>query len=93
MKTVYAEPPMEPLIGAGEAAEYLGFSSLTVRRMAHDGRLPSIAFPLGKDKLGNQKYLHRFRVSDLKAYLATLERRPVQQEDRESQSELALHTA
>jgi excisionase family DNA binding protein len=68
------ELQIEPLIKAEEAAEYLGFSPLTVRRMAHDGRIPSIAFPVGK----TGKYTHRFRASELTAYLTTLERKPVQ---------------
>lgn len=68
------ELQIEPLINATEAAEYLGFSSLTVRRMAHDGRIPSIAFPVGK----TGKYTHRFRASELTAYLTTLERKPIQ---------------
>jgi excisionase family DNA binding protein len=65
--------PLEPLVGAEEAAEYLGFSALTVRRMAHEGRLPSIAFPVGR----TGKFTHRFRFSELKAYLSTLERQPI----------------
>ena len=70
------ELQIEPLINATEAAEYLGFSSLTVRRMAHDGRIPSIAFPVGK----TGKYTHRFRASELTAYLTTLERKPIQEQ-------------
>lgn len=62
---------MEPLIGAAEAAEYLGFSPLTVRRKAREGKLPSIAFPLGN----TGKYLHKFRKSELEAYVNSLERR------------------
>lgn len=84
----YIDRPMEPLIGPKEAAEYLGFSSLTVRRMAHKGQLPSIAFPHGRGK-----FLHRFRVSDLKAYLATLERCPIQEEGQDAQNELALRAS
>jgi len=59
--------PLEPLIDAEEAAKFLGFSPLTVRRMAHEGRLPSIPFPRGKGK-----FQHRFRISDLKAYIEKL---------------------
>jgi len=81
MQFAYTERPLEPLIGAREAAQYLGFSPLTVRRMAHDGRLPSIAFQLGT----TGKFTHRFRVSDLKAYLATLERNPLNVENSEMQ--------
>ena len=64
-------PSLEPLIGAEEAAKYLGFSKFTVRRMAHEGRLPSVAFPVGR----TGKRTYRFRKSDLKEYLSTLERR------------------
>lgn len=73
MKFTYIDRPLEPLIGANEAAQYLGFSSLTVRRMARDGRLPSIAFPMGK----SGRSTHRFRVSELKVYLTSLKRGPV----------------
>ena len=85
-KFAYIDRPMEPLIGADEAAEYLGFSSATVRRYANAGRLPSIAFP-GKTP---GKCLHRFRVSDLKDYVESLKRRPVLSVQPESQDDLAL---
>jgi hypothetical protein len=68
----HIDSPMEPLIKAKEAAEYLGHAPLTVTRMAHRGQLPSIAFPMK-----NGKFRHLFRVSDLKLYVASLERRPV----------------
>lgn len=77
MKITPIDQPLEPLIKARQAAEYLGFTALTVRRMARDGRLPCIAFPMGR----SGKHTHRFRVSDLQTYLATLERRPVQEDD------------
>lgn len=63
---------LEPLMNSDAAAELLGFSPLTVRRMAHEGRLPSIAFPVGK----TGKFTHRFRASDLRVYLTGLERHP-----------------
>ncbi len=85
MKFAYIDKPIEPLIGAKEAAEYLGFAPLTVRRMAHDGRLPSIAFPQR-----NGKFLHRFRVSDLEAYLTTLQRKPNQSDILPPPENLAL---
>lgn len=85
MKTVYIDRPLEPMIGANEAAEYLGFSSTTVRRMAHRGELPSYAFPRGKGK-----FLHRYLVSDLKAYLATLKRAPVSEIPRQHEENLAF---
>lgn len=69
MEVAYIDRSLEPLIGAEEAAEFLGFSPLTVRRMAHDGRLPSIPFPRG-----DGKFQHRFRISDLKAYVESLAR-------------------
>lgn len=72
MKITYTEQQVEPLIGSNEAAEFLGFSAMTIRRMAHDGRLPSIAFPT-KDG----KFRHRYRLSELQNYLNTLQRRPV----------------
>jgi excisionase family DNA binding protein len=61
------EPLIERLIGAEEAAEYLGFSSLTVRRMAHEGRLPSVPFPRGRGK-----FQHRFYMSQLRSYVESL---------------------
>ena len=69
MGLTHSDQEFEPLITAKEAAKYLGFSSLTVLRWAHEGRLPSVAFPYGK----TGKFTHRFRKSDLAAYLATLE--------------------
>jgi excisionase family DNA binding protein len=80
MKPEHNDQPLEPLIGANVAAEILGFSALTVRRMAHDGRLPSYAFPRGKDKNGNEKYLFRYKASELNDYLDSLRRKPVQNE-------------
>jgi excisionase family DNA binding protein len=88
MKTVYIDRPLEPMIGANEAAEYLGFSSTTVRRMAHRGELPSYAFPRG-----NGKFLHRYRVSDLKEYLDALKRFPAKTVDQERPENLAYRLA
>ena len=68
MKTSDSSPELEPLLKADEVANFLGFSPITVRRMAHDGTLPSIAFPSG-----NGKFTHRFRASELTAYLTTLQ--------------------
>jgi excisionase family DNA binding protein len=67
MKSVETDRPYEPLIGSEEAARFLGYSALTVRRMARDGRLPSIPFPRG-----NGKFQHRFRLSALQAYVEGL---------------------
>ena len=64
---------LEPLVGAVEAAEYLGFAPLTIRRMARRGILPSIAFPMGD----TGKYMHKFRMSDLEAYVKTLEHKMI----------------
>jgi excisionase family DNA binding protein len=72
MKFMYDERPMEPLITADEAAEYLGMAPSSVRKWAREKLLPSIAYPRGKGK-----FIHRFRVSELKAYLATLEWKPI----------------
>lgn len=80
MKSGETNQSLEPLINAREAAEYLGFSSLTVRRMAHENRLPSIAFPVGR----TSKCTYRFRASELKAYLTTLERKPSQNNNQTS---------
>jgi excisionase family DNA binding protein len=60
---------LEPLINAVDAAKYLGFAPLTVRRMARSGRIPSIAFPVGNAG----KHLHKFRMSDLETYVKSLE--------------------
>lgn len=67
MKSVEADRPYEPLIKSEQAAEFLGCAPLTVRRMARDGRLPSIPFPRG-----NGKFQHRFRLSELQAYVESL---------------------
>jgi excisionase family DNA binding protein len=85
MKTVYIDRPMEPLIGADEAADYLGFSASTVRKMARKGSLPSYAYPRGKGK-----FLHRYKVSELKQYLTSIQRKPVGGEDADPQEPLAM---
>jgi hypothetical protein len=69
MEITCSNRQLEPLVGAVEAAEYLGFAPLTIRRMARRGILPSIAFPMGD----TGKYMHKFRMSDLEAYVKTLE--------------------
>ena len=66
------ELPLEPLIDAKEAAKYLGFSVNTIKRWAHEGKIPCIAFVIGS----NGKCTYRFRVSELKVFLQTLEQRP-----------------
>jgi excisionase family DNA binding protein len=63
-------PLAEPLIDCKEAAAILGFSPVMVRRLAHDGQLPSIAFPFGK----KGKFRYKFRVSELQAYLKSRSR-------------------
>lgn len=70
--------PFEPLIDSKVAAKYLGFSPLSVRRMAHAKRIPAIAFPIGN----SGKNLYRFRLSELEAFVKTLERSPAQNENR-----------
>lgn len=57
----------ERLVDAEEAAEYLGFAPLTIRRWAHAGRLPGYPFPCG-----GGKFTYRFRISELSAYLDAL---------------------
>jgi excisionase family DNA binding protein len=66
------EPPLEPLIDAKEAAKYLGFSVNTIKRWAHEGKIPCIAFVIGS----NGKCTYRFRVSELKIFLGTMEHHP-----------------
>jgi excisionase family DNA binding protein len=73
MESVPTYPHLEPLIKADEAAKYLGFSKSTVSRMAHDGRLPSVAFPVGN----TDKRTRRFRMSELQAYVSTLEQKVI----------------
>jgi excisionase family DNA binding protein len=73
MEITHIDTQFEPLIRAKEAAKYLGFAELTVERMARAGRLPSIAFPVGK----TSKYTYRFRISELAAYVDTLQRHPI----------------
>jgi len=65
-------PLAEPLIDCKEAAVILGFSPIMVRRLAHDGQLPSIAFSFGK----KGKFRYKFRVSELQAYLKSRSRSP-----------------
>jgi hypothetical protein len=61
---------LEPLLKAEDAARFLGMSIFTVKRMAHDGLIPSIAFPCGR----SNKRTHRYRPSDLRAYIDGLQR-------------------
>jgi len=61
------EPEYEPMLSSAEAARIIGFSSLTVKRMAAKGRLPGYAFPCG-----NGKFTYRFRLSELSDYLKSL---------------------
>ncbi len=63
-------PPAEPLIDCKEAAAILGYSPLMVRRLAHDGLLPSIALSFGK----KGRFRYKFRVSELQAYLSSRSR-------------------
>ena len=62
-------PIAERLMKSDEAAEYLGFSPLTVRRMACKGLLPCYAFPCG-----NGKFIRRFKMSELVEFVASLHR-------------------
>ena len=72
MDLVSSNRPQEPLVGLRLAAEYLGMSKLTVRRMAHAGQIPAIAFPHS-----NGKHTYRFRFSELEAFINGL-RRPAE---------------
>lgn len=56
---------LEPLMGADEVGKQLGFSGLTIRRWAREGRLPAIAIPFGI----SGKTIYRFRASELTEYL------------------------
>jgi excisionase family DNA binding protein len=60
---------MERLMDAGEAAEYLGYAPLTIRRMASKGKIPSYAFPCGS------KIAYRFRASELESYISNLRKK------------------
>lgn len=71
MNVVSADRPKEPLIGLRAAAEFLGMSPLTVRRMVYASRLPAIAFPHV-----DGKHTYRFRLSELESFVNSL-RRPV----------------
>jgi hypothetical protein len=67
-----SQPAPEPLIDAKVASAYLGFAAITVLRMARAGKLPTIAFPIGK----TGKYLYKFKASQLEAYVESLTRLP-----------------
>lgn len=60
--------PSDPLIDAEEGALLLCIPVSTIKRMAHRGEIPSVPFPIGT----TGKFRHRFRRSDLEAYLARL---------------------
>lgn len=72
MDTEISGQQQEPLIDAKEAGKRLSFSPLTIKRWAHQGKIPAIAFQIGT----KGKCTYRFRFSDLQAYLITLERYP-----------------
>jgi excisionase family DNA binding protein len=59
----------ERMVSAKVAAEYLGFATITIKRMAHSKKLPAYAFPCGP----HGKFTYRFRLSELNEYLNTLE--------------------
>jgi len=61
-----AQPQYEPLVDAFVAADYLGFSAVTVRRMARRGELPCIPFSAG------QRTVWRFRISELEKFTQEL---------------------
>jgi len=88
MKLTCIDRPIEPLIGSKEAASILGFSSLTIRRMAHRGELPSYSFPSGKNK-----FRYFYRVSELEIYLDSLRRQPVQKQEQVSEEDVALRAS
>ena len=60
--------PTGRLLNCIEVAEFLGFTPLTVRRMAHAGKLPAIAFHAGP-----RKTYYRFRAEAIEDYLAKIE--------------------
>jgi len=70
MESMQSSEVLEPLMDAEQVSESFGFSSLTIRRWAHEGLIPSIAFPMGK----SGKFTHRFRMSELKSFEASLKR-------------------
>jgi excisionase family DNA binding protein len=72
-KAAWNSPPADPLINAITAAQYLGLSGSHVRKLARENRIPSIALPRS-----NGKVLHRFRVSDLGAYINSLVQNPIE---------------
>lgn len=68
---------LEPLINADQAAEYLGCSIVTVRRMSRRGELPCVHF----------RRRWKFRMSELQKYVNGLGRKqaaalPTPQEER-----------
>lgn len=62
----------EPLVDAKEAAKFLNCSPLTARRMAKAGRLPAVAFPVGRNTVW------KFRMSELNDFVESLMRKPIQ---------------
>jgi excisionase family DNA binding protein len=51
-----------------EAGEFLGFASLTVRRMARAGRLPCYAIPRGD----SGTFVYRFKREELEDWLENM---------------------
>jgi len=66
---VLVSPP-EPLVDEFAASAYLGYQPITCLRMAKEGRLPSVPFPIGS----TGKFRHKFKMSELESYVDSLPR-------------------
>lgn len=60
---VFKSQEFEPFVKAEQAAEFLGFSPITVRRMSRDGELPCVRFARGRG------HVWRYRMSELAQYV------------------------
>ena len=59
----------EPFVNAEKAGEYIGYSAVTLRRLAKAGTIPALGIPSGG------KTLWRFRLSELDEYVQALNKK------------------
>lgn len=64
----------EPYVRAADVAKLVGCSAIKIRRMAEAGKIPAVAFPVGR-----RRKTWRFRMSTVQRWLDDLEKRSLHQ--------------
>jgi excisionase family DNA binding protein len=59
----------ERFVKSEVAGRYLGLSALTIRRMAHQGKIPAYGLPCGAGK-----FAYRFKLSELLTWANNLKK-------------------